>query len=100
MHAFVTLKSGMLILMGRFVEALDTARDAQRKPNCTAWAHLHEASALANLERPDDARAAMERAYALQPDISMRWVRMLLPAEPGAAVDAYFDGMRKAGLKD
>jgi hypothetical protein len=23
-----------------------------------------------------------------------------LPAEPGAAVDAYFEGMKKAGLKD
>ncbi len=100
MHAFVTVKSGMLILVGRFAEALDAARDAQRKPNCTAWAHLHEASALANLDRLDEARAAMEKAHALQPDISMRWVRMLLPAEPGAAVDAYFEGMRKAGLKE
>jgi adenylate cyclase len=100
MHAFVTLKSGMLVLAGRYDEALETARDAQRKPNCTAWASLHEATALANLGRLDEAKAAMDKAYALQPDISMRWVRTLLPAEPGVAVDAYFEGMKKAGLKD
>ena len=100
MHAFVTLKSGMFVLAGRYAEALETARDAQRKPNCTAWAHLHEASALANLGRLDEAKAAMDKAHALQPDISMRWVRTLLPAEPGVAVDAYFEGMKKAGLKD
>jgi tetratricopeptide (TPR) repeat protein len=100
MHAFVTLKSGMLVLAGRYDEALETARDAQRKPNCTAWAHLHEATALANLDRLDEAKAAMDKAHALQPEISMRWVRTLLPAEPGVPVDAYFEGMKRAGLKD
>ena len=100
MHAFLTLKSGMLVIMGRFVEAIEAARDAQRQPNCTAWAHLHEASALANLGRIDEARAAMDKAYALQPDVSMRWVRLLLPTEPGVDVDAYFAGMRRAGLKE
>ena len=99
MHAYLSLRSGILILLGRFAEAIDVARDAQRQPNCTAWAHLHEASGLANLGREQDARVAMERARALQPDVSLRWVRALLPAEPGVA-DAYFEGMRRAGLPD
>ena len=99
MHAYLSLRSGILILLGRFAEAIDVARDAQRQPNCTAWAHLHEASGLANLGREQDARVVMERARALQPDVSLRWVRALLPAEPGVA-DAYFEGMRRAGLPD
>ena len=59
MHAYLSLKSGLLILTGRFAEAIDAAREAQRQPNCSAWAHLHEASALANLGRLPEAKAAM-----------------------------------------
>ncbi len=92
MHAFVTLKSGLLVLMGRFMDAVEAARDAQRLPNCTAWAHLHEASALANLGRLDEARSAMDKARALQPDISVRWVARLLPTEPDVDVEPVFRG--------
>ena len=100
MHAFLTLRSGALIMLGRFAEAVEAAHDTQRQPNCTAWAYLQEASALANLGRLDQANAAMKKAYAMKPDISMRWVRALLPAEPGVAMDAYFEGMRRAGLRE
>jgi TolB-like protein/Flp pilus assembly protein TadD len=100
MHAFLTLKSGVLIVLGRYAEAIDVARAAQRRPNATAWAHLQEASALANLGRLDEARAPMKRAVTLQPDVSMRFLRKLLPAAPGANVDAYFDGLRRAGLPE
>jgi len=100
MHAFLTLKGATLINLGRYAEAVEAARDAQRQPNHTAWAHLHEASALVNLGQLDEGRAAMDRAYALKPDISMRWVRALLPAEPGVDLDAYLEGMSKAGLRE
>jgi tetratricopeptide (TPR) repeat protein len=40
MHAFLTLKSAMLVILGRYEEALAVARDAQRWPSSTAWAWL------------------------------------------------------------
>jgi len=100
MHAFLTLKCGTLINLGRYAEVVEAAGDAQCQPNHTARAHLHEASALVNLGQLDEGRAAMDRAYALKPDISMRWVRALLPAEPGVDLDAYLEGMSKAGLRE
>jgi tetratricopeptide (TPR) repeat protein len=100
MHAFLTLKSAVLLVLGRQIEALDTARAAQRQPSSTAWAHLQEASALSNLGRLDEARGAVQRAIALQPDVSMRWIRTMLPAGPDANIDVYFDGLAKAGLPE
>ena len=100
MHAFLTLRSALLIILGHFQQALDVARNALQQPSATAWAHLQEASALANLGRIDEARAAMQRAIALQPDVSLRWLRTLLPALPDAKIDDYLDGLRKAGLPE
>jgi len=42
----------------------------------------------------------MQRAIALQPDVSLRWLRTLLPALPDAKIDDYLDGLRKAGLPE
>jgi hypothetical protein len=42
----------------------------------------------------------MQRAQALQSDISLRWLRTLLPLAPGVDIEPYFDAMRKAGLPD
>jgi tetratricopeptide (TPR) repeat protein len=79
---------------------LDVARNALQQPSATAWAHLQEASALANLGRIDEAETAMQRAIALQPEVSLRWLRTLLPALPYAKLDDYLDGLRKAGLPE
>jgi adenylate cyclase len=100
MHAFLTLKAGILLILGRADEAIDAARNAQRWPSCTAWAWMQEAAALASVNRNDEARAAMQHAQALQPDISLRWLRALLPLAPGVDIEPYFDAMRKAGLPD
>ncbi len=100
MHAYLTLRSATLVNLGRFQEAVDVARDAQRQPNATPWPHLHEASALANLGRLDEARAAVDRALALKPDLSMRYVRTMLPHLPEAEVAAYLEGMRRAGVPE
>jgi adenylate cyclase len=100
MHAFLTLRSGTLVNLGRFEEAVDVAREAQRQPNATLWAHLHEATALVHLARPDEARAAASRALAVKPDLSMRYVRTMLPHLPEADFGDYLEGMRRAGLPD
>ena len=61
---------------------------------------MQEAAALASVHRQDEARAAMQRARSLQPDVSLRWVRGLLPLAPGVDIEPYFDAMRRAGLPD
>lgn len=100
MHGFLTLKAGILLILDRPDEAIDAARSAQRWPSCTAWAWMQEAAALSRVNRHDEARTAMQHARSLQPDISLRWLRALLPLAPGVNIDAYFDAMRAAGLPD
>jgi Flp pilus assembly protein TadD len=100
MHGFLTLKAGILLILERPDEAIVTAHNAQRWPSCTAWAWMQEAAALASVNRHDEAHAAMRHAQALQPDVSLRWLRAVLPLAPGVNIEPYFDAMRKAGLPD
>jgi hypothetical protein len=60
---------------------------------------MQEAAALASVNRHDEARAAMRHAQVLQPDVSLRWLRGLLPLAPGVDIEPYFDAMRKADCR-
>jgi len=98
MHAFLTLRSAVLILLDRNEEALATTRDAQRLPSCTVWGWLQEATALANLGRIEEARTALARARAMQPDVGMRWVRALFGGGDAASLGRFLDGLKRSGL--
>lgn len=99
MHAFLTLRSAILIVLGRHEEGLATALDAQRQPSCTAWGWLQAAAALANLGRLDEARASVARAREMKPDASMRWVRALFAGGDRDSLKRFLDGLERAGLE-
>ena len=98
--AFMASKAIALIMLGRYEEGLDWVHKAQRQPNSALWAFLPEASALALLDRIDEARAALDRARALQPDISVKFVDYVLPITDKAYHDLFVGGLVKAGLTE
>jgi len=65
-----------------------------------ARAHWREASTLVNLGHLDEGMAAIDKAYARKPNMSMRWVRALLPAGPEVDLDACLQGTSKAGPRE
>jgi adenylate cyclase len=68
--AFMTIKSFALTLLHRYDEALVWARKSQQWPNATVWAYFTEVVPLAHLDRIEEARAALERAFKIKPDLS------------------------------
>jgi len=100
MWAYMASKAIALIMLGRYQEGLDCALKAQRQPNAALWAVLPEASALALLDRIDDARGALDRARQLQRNISVKFVDNVLPITDKTYHDIFVGGLVKAGLPE
>ena len=98
--AFMASKAIALIMLGRYEEGLDWAQKAQRQPSTALWAFLPEASALALLDRIDQARAALERARRLQQDVSVAFVDKVLPITDTDYREIFVGGLIKAGMPE
>lgn len=96
--AFLSLRSLALTLLHRHDEALIWARKAVQRPNAPIWTYTSEAVALAHLARIDEARAALDRALTIKPDLSASFFQSVLPWKDPAHLEHYIDGLRKAGL--
>ena len=87
------------IELGDYEQALDDARLACRHPNTGFPSYLSLASALAHLDRLDEARAALDNVYKLNTEFSWQTVVAIAPyskaAEPGGKFNV---GLRKSGL--
>jgi adenylate cyclase len=98
--AFMASKAIALIMLGRYDEGLDWARKAQRQPSTALWAFLPEASALALLDRNDEAGAALARARELRHEVSVRFVDEVLPITDAAYRKIFVGGLIKAGMPE
>ena len=98
--AFQASKAIALILLGRYDEALDLARKAQRQPNTALWAFMPEVSALALLDRLDEARAALERVKQLKPDVTCGFATAVIPITHASDREHFVGGLIKAGLPE
>ena len=98
--AFMASKAIALIMLGRYEEGLDWALQAQRQPSTALWAFLPEASALALLDRNDEARAALERARQLQREVSVEFVDKVLPITDTEYRKIFIGGLVKAGMPE
>jgi adenylate cyclase len=96
--AFVTIKSFALTLLRRYEEALVWAKKAQQWPNATVWAYFTEAVPLAHLGRVDEARQALERAFAIKPDLSAGFFEQIFHFKDPAEMAHVMDGLHEAGL--
>ncbi len=96
--AFMVIKSFALTLLRRYDEALVWAKKAQQWPNATVWVHFCEAVPLVYLDRIDEARAALDRALRVKPDLSTEYFQTILPFKEPAEMKHFMDGLHKAGL--
>ena len=63
-------------------------------------AHLILAASCAHLGRLDEAQAAIRRALELNPKLTIARLPELFPIARYKNLDAYSEGLRKAGLPD
>ena len=59
-----------------------------------------ETGTLAHLGRIGEARAALNQALAIKPDLSSDFFRSVLSWKDSAHLEHYTDGLRKAGLPE
>ena len=63
------------------------------------WGYLYLAASFADLDRPDEARSALEEALRVQPDLSVDLIRRPLVFGDPNVVERWVAALRKAGLE-
>ncbi len=86
--------------LGNYKEAVEWARKAINARADQFWPRLHLARALAEQDRLDEARVAIEEARRLKTDLSLSVIRRLLPHYHPEYLERSIDGLRKAGLPE
>ncbi len=88
--------------MGDYEAAVEDARRSIRHPAAAFWPHSVLASALALLDKREEAKIALDRLLEIKPDFSPDDVLVALsPLDPEALrprFKTWIDGLRKAGL--
>ena len=96
----LTAKALANIAMERYEEGLEITRASQRQPNAGVWAYVDEVAALAQLDRIEEARQALERVRAIKPDVDLNFVVSTLQQMRFVGRELYIDGLKKAGLEN
>ena len=84
----------------RYNEAAEAAKKAIQLYNYVMPAHLILAASCAHLGWLDEARAAKERSLELNPELTISRLLEIYPVAKYKNLDAYIEGLRKAGLPD
>ena len=87
-------------LLGDYEEAVNLARQAMRKNPDFLCPHFHLAAACGQLGRLDEAREALTAGDRLRPDVSEEFIKTVWPFANPAHLEAFLDGVRKAGLPE
>jgi TolB-like protein/Flp pilus assembly protein TadD len=98
--AFLASRSLALTMLGRCEEALDWARRALELPNATLYASVAELAALGILGRDDEAAAALARARRFKPDVTRKFIDLVLPITDPGYHARFIEGLRKAGVPE
>ena len=97
--AFYGVHSITLVLREEYEKALDSVKTGMRIPGSTGyWNHAVLASVLGNLDRIEEAQAALARAKQENPGLSLDFVIGNLPVKVEGGLDPYLNGLKKAGL--
>lgn len=97
--AFLTYAALALIFKGDYEAALRSTEQAAEIPNCQYWTTAHRAVALACLERPDDARAAVRILLAQKPGFSLAFAeKKLFYIKRPDQRRFYLEGLARAGV--
>jgi len=97
--AFSIVHAFTLVLNGEDEAGLDWAQRTMQIPTATGyWPHAMMAAAMANLDRIDEAREALAIALKERPNLSIAYLKDILPTKYENGLERYLQGMRKAGL--
>jgi adenylate cyclase len=94
MHEFLFNLGSAQYLAGRYEEAAASARRSLERKSDQSGVYRLLAAACGQLDRRDEARAALEALLRLAPDFSAATLRIFLPPD---VVERYLEGLRKAG---
>ncbi len=64
------------------------------------WAYVSEVLALAQRDRIEEARQALERVSAIKPDFDLNFVVSTFEQMRAVGFEFYLDGLKKAGLEN
>ena len=84
----------------RYEEAAKAAKKAVQLNNHMIPAHLVLGASCAHLERLDEAQAAIKQSLKHNPKLTIARLTEFFPISNFKNLDAYLDGLRKAGLPD
>ncbi len=99
MIGFLGFRSLNCTLRRDFEAAADWGRKCLRTPYEVGYfRHAFLASALANLDRMQEARAVLDEALREKPDLTLAYVASTFPTREPDGLAPYLDGLRKAGL--
>jgi adenylate cyclase len=93
-------KGSALRALGRHDEAIAHCRQACQFPNSGHLPHMHLAAALAEAGQESEAREETDRAIALQPALSISFIRSRFTGMHETSLQSLLDSMRKAGMPE
>ena len=84
----------------RYEDYMDSAKEMTEVARglVVGWRHL--VAAYANLDRLDEAKAALGQLLRLSPEDGLEMIRRSTPVVHPKARESYLDGLRKAGMPD
>ncbi|MCZ6453393.1 MAG: hypothetical protein O6909_04040 [Alphaproteobacteria bacterium] len=102
MWAFYNIRARAHFFLGDYEAAVEDTRRAIRHPAARYWPHATLASALAHLDRREEAKIALDKLLEDDPDFSPHAaLAAWYPLNPEALRPLYktwIEGLRKAGL--
>ncbi len=98
--AMQTFKASSCNNLENYDEAEEWAHKAANTRADQFWPRLHLARALAEQDRLDEARVAIEEARQVKPDLSLSVIRRLSPHFHSEYLERRIDALRKAGLPE
>jgi adenylate cyclase len=91
---------GALNCLKRFEEAVAAyEKSISLEPN-RMWSHADLATIYIQLDREEDARAAVSEVIRINPQASLEFFAKVVPAKTQDELDSYLDLLRKAGLPE
>ena len=98
-----TIRALAALLQRDFLGAIEWAQKAILEPAAVGggyWPHAVLTAALANLDRMDEARSSLASALAHKPDLTLSYVRQMLPTKAPNGLSTYLTGLGRAGLPE
>ena len=97
---FMTLKALALVHTEQYEEAVYWSQKASRQPNVEFWPFVHQAVALARLDRTAEARSALKEAIRKKPDLCLSFIERSIYTGGASERERYFSALRETGLPE